>query len=1142
MVAVYSGAPLFSSSKLRDVNNLVASSTLAEPTYVHTNSAATLLSEARPTRLSPAALSSLNYISDELLYLIVHAALHSAPIETAPNVDAQTVANAPVPLGADEVLTTERFKSALARILGPTSLAKECILEADLAVRELVRRASPSLRADGALKKTSGRGVWGSPVLPETASLPGAAAGETNDSSRESREKVAKQAVEVFRCLRAWVTQISGVGGAAPLSGAPSSLTEHLVALSPPKPPPASAQSPHISFLLALYVERILTHLSTHILRLVASSASSRPSSDADVTATVTDLEAALMQDQLVWNWVQGMRVRAYIEQEGKSERARSRNGGMGRRKSTNSSMVASPVSTNAGGVVLPDVGTPERRPSPASSTAVPSTIDTRRSSFASTVVGLSNGVKQGTGLDIGTKAKGVVKAAASGDDSFDQLLNSGKTIKLSSTPDRLRFENKRMSGSRSTSALANSTDSPSRHLRARPPQFGGVLSESYKIGQRIDDRDRPSGSRKDSLIDLLNSPPPWSNDDATPSRRQSIVPKRPVPQDDPLHPVRIAMRVQGSQQSVSTVDSAASDGVDGDDALASPGAATRALRAKDERRDLASERQINNDLMAFFAAEPPSLPRPMSTVDPRPSFDDFPSKDKSDASKASRGGLRGLVSRVTGGASGSGRKNDSAGPASPTSPPPHSPPPPSYRSQAGSPPRRASRMQSIDGSEGSSSNTQTAFRVAGFSDSIARAATKYTPPPGLGSPPARDAGQPRRSLSVPAVDQPPNPPYSSPPLPASTQTRRDRSSRIPQNGASSAKASASEDGHASRFIPPIPVVDAAPVVTPPRRSSSLKRSRRERETSGASSSTVSTTRAFPAIETSAPPVTVEPITSTASTPGAAAPSAPTSSVSKSAAADVAAAAAIAPVVATGATHVLRHDSRTQPSTISPPPLTPVVEAASSPVTLSIALTPSTSCPTPARPTSSSGLSGKTLVSHLRELRSAMLAYAHSKEDCVELVEAMLRDEAKRVEKLAQREREETLAKERGREVNGVQKSAATFVAADPSGSAQMLEAGAAARWSGGPGCDRDKAPDEMEDAETHQARLAEYLLTGDGQSSEMDVAKAATSGDESVGDISAQAERPFEPHSSSAAPAASSALTQASQSVLRLAEVEATA
>lgn len=26
-------------------------------------------------------------------------------------------------------------------------------------------------------------------------------------------------------------------------------------------------------------------------------------------------------------------------------------------------------------------------------------------------------------------------------EDSFDQLLNSGKTIKLSSTPDRLRFE-----------------------------------------------------------------------------------------------------------------------------------------------------------------------------------------------------------------------------------------------------------------------------------------------------------------------------------------------------------------------------------------------------------------------------------------------------------------------------------------------------------------------------------------------------------------------------------------------------------------------------------------------------------------------------------------------------------------------------
>ncbi|BGO96782.1 hypothetical protein NBRC10513v2_000718 [Rhodotorula toruloides] len=1112
----------------------------SEPVYVHSNPAATLLSEARPTRLSPAALLSLNYLSDELLHLIVHAALHSAPIETAPNGDAHPVASAPVPLEEDEVLTTERFKSALARILGPTSLAKECILEAELAVRELVRRASPSLRADGALKKTSGRGVWGSPVLPETASLPGPAAGETKDLSRE---KVAKQAVEVFRCLRAWVMQISGVGAAAPLSGAPASLTEHLVALSPPKPPPASARSPHISFLLALYVERILTHLSTHILRLVASSASSRPSSDTEVTATVTDLEAALVQDQLVWNWAQGMRVRGFIEQEGKNERARSRNGGMGRRKSTNSSNVASPVSSSAGGVALPDVGTPERRPSLGGSTAVPSTIETRRTSFASTAVGSSNGAKQGTGLGIGTRANGAVKAAALDDDSFDQLLNSGKTIKLSGTPDRLRFEqNKRMSGSQSMSALSNSTDSPSRHLKARPPQFGGILSEDTETEQPLDGRDRPSGSRKDSLIDVLNSPPPWSNGDATPSRRQSIIPKRPVPQDDPLHPVSVAMRVQGSQNSVSTVDSAASEGGDGEDALASPGARMRALKAKDERRDLASERQINNDLMAFFAAEPPSLPRPMSTIDARPSFDDSPSKDKSTASKRSLGGLRGLVSRVTGGSSGSGKKDDSAGPVSPTSPPPNSPPPPSYRSRAGSPPRRASRMHSIDGGEGSSaSNAQTALRAAGFSDSIARAATKYTPPPGLGTPPARDARQSRRSMSVPTVEQPSVPPYSSPPLPASAQNQRKRSPRIPQNGSSSAEASASEDSHNSRLAPPIPVVDAAPIVTPPRRSSSLKRSRRERETSGASSSTVSTTRALPAVETSAPPVTVEPIVTTSSTTGGAAPPAQSSASAQAAVANVAAAAALAPMVADAAAQELRLDKHAQPSTIPPPPLTPVAEAAPSPTTPSATLTPSDSRPSPARPTSSSGLSGKTLVSHLRELRSAMLAYAHSKEDCVELVEAMLRDEARRVEKLAQREREETLAKEKGRDVDGEQQVAASRAVVAPSRPAEAFEADAAGKSSGGLDRETDEAPDDIEDAETHQARLAEYLLTCDGQSSEAEDEMAATDADQ-VADNSAQAQPAVSAHSPFVAPASSSMSTQAMQSVLRPAEVEATA
>ncbi|CDR49310.1 RHTO0S25e00980g1_1 [Rhodotorula toruloides] len=1112
----------------------------SEPIYVHSNPAATVLSEARPTRLSPAALASLNYLSDELLHLIVHAALHSAPIETTPNGDAHPVANAPVPLEEDEVLTTERFKSALARILGPTSLAKECILEAELAVRELVRRASPSLRADGALKKTSGRGIWGSPVLPETASLPGPAAGETKDSLRE---KVAKQAVEVFRCLRAWVMQVSGVGAAAPLSGAPASLTQHLVALSPPKPPPSSARSPHISFLLALYVERILTHLSTHILRLVASSASSRPSSDTEATATVTDLEAALVQDQLVWNWVQGMRVRAFIEQEGKNERARSRNGGMGRRKSTNSSNVASPVSSNAGGVPLPNVGTPERRPSLAGSTAVPSTIEKRRTSFASTAVNSSNGAKAGMGLGIGTRANGAVKAAALDEDSFDQLLNSGKTIKLSSTPDRLRFEqqNKRMSGSQSMSALFNSTDSPSRHLKARAPQFGGILSEDSGAGQPVDGRDRPSGSRKDSLIDVLNSPPPWSNGDATASRRQSIVPKRPIPQDDPLHPVSVAMRVQGSQNSVSTVDSAASEAIDGEDALASPGARTRALKAKDERRDLASERQINNDLMAFFAVEPPSLPRPMSTIDPRPSFDDSPSKDKSAASKKSRGGLRGLVSRVTGGSSGSGKKEDSAGPVSPTSPPPNSPPPPSYRSRAGSPPHRASRMHSIDGGE--SSNARTAFRAAGFSDSIARAATKYTPPPGLGAPSARDARQSRRSMSVPTVEQPSVPPYSSPPPPASAQKQRNRSPRLPQNGTSSAEASASEDSHNSRLAPPIPIVDAAPVVTPPRRSSSLKRSRRERETSGASSSTVSTTRALPAVETTAPPVTVEPLVTTASATGAAAPPAQSSASSKAAVAQVAAAAALAPIVADAAAHELRLDHQhAQPSTNPPPSLTPVAEAAASPTTPSAALTPSNARPSPARPTSSSGLSGKSLVSHLRELRSAMLAYAHSKEDCVELVEAMLRDEARRVEKLAQREREETLARERGGDVDGVQEAVADFAAVAPSRPAEILQADAARRSSGEPDRETDEAPNEIEDAETHQARLAEYFLTCDGQSSKPEDKTAATGADQ-VADNSAQAQPAVTVHPPSVTPAPSSLVsTLASGLVLRPAKGEATA
>lgn len=104
-----------------------------------------------------------------------------------------------------------------------------------------------------------------------------------------------------------------------------------------------------------------------------------------------------------------------------------------------------------------------------------------------------------------------------------------------------------------------------------------------------------------------------------------------------------------------------------------------------------------------------------------------------------------------------------------------------------------------------------------------------------------------------------------------------------------------------------------------------------------------------------------------------------------------------------------------------------------------------------------------------------MLAYAHSKEDCVELVEAMLRDEARRVEKLAQREREETLAKEKDGEVDRARYAATTSV----TGTSMVDDA----RGRGdGQAVDGDGPTSAVQDDETHQARVAEFFLTCDGE------------------------------------------------------------
>lgn len=248
-----------------------------------------------------------NFLLDELLQNFIHAAL--APAPDPPHSGYLASINPSVlsgPLTNNEVFTTERLKAAVIRTVGPR-LGQIAVLEGGVAIHELLSLSAPSLRGHPALKLVSGGGTG-----------------------------VGQSAEEVFRSLRSWVLAISKLGGegmpfcstfltsllmlsfqtaypaACPPSGRPGTLTEHLVALTPPKAAP-SPTSPHLSFVLALYAERSLMAIAERILERVGRVVERRSDTE---TGGILEVEAALMEDDLVFVWYSEMRVRARIEAE----------------------------------------------------------------------------------------------------------------------------------------------------------------------------------------------------------------------------------------------------------------------------------------------------------------------------------------------------------------------------------------------------------------------------------------------------------------------------------------------------------------------------------------------------------------------------------------------------------------------------------------------------------------------------------------------------------------------------------------------------------------------------------------------------------------------------------------------------------
>lgn len=218
--------------------------------------------------------------------------------------------------------------------------------------------------------------------------------------------------------------------------------------------------------------------------------------------------------------------------------------------------------------------------------------------------------------------------------------------------------------------------------------------------GQDVIDEDEEQDSsalarkQKESILDVVNSDPPWQSNQGNSKARG---PAKSSP-----------MRPQDSQ--TSTQSSALS--TESDEPLVNGGTRTRQLnvRAKDERKDLASERQINHDLADFFSQDPP----------PPPSTVTFAISESSDAHYATTP---------------NGKKTKSGG----------------FRSFFGGSKKRDDAVISQDGSLPQSSGRRASHqRLPSVTETytsgdLARKGTKgdaavrngsYTPPPGLGPAP----------------------------------------------------------------------------------------------------------------------------------------------------------------------------------------------------------------------------------------------------------------------------------------------------------------------------------------------------------------------------------------------------------------------
>ncbi|KIP10405.1 hypothetical protein PHLGIDRAFT_115528 [Phlebiopsis gigantea 11061_1 CR5-6] len=353
---------------------------LSGPNYISSHSADVILSDVRPIKLKLEALRSVNVLLDEFLYKI---------------------------LSTGGALTTDKLKNGLGKVL-PTSLGKAAVLEAEVELQAYWERNTPH---------TPNMQEFDLQWSFELLRLKCEAYTTMNDLDEDEESE--------------------------------RRLTDRMLNAG-------STTQPHKSLVApaALYLTAILEHICEHILSNVGRVAA-RDSSR--TVATVRDLFVALCEDASVYSAFKTMKVYDQIDALSKVQKPR-------RSKSTSKSVDSGSFSASRA------TSPPPEMPSPAvRSNASPPPRRMRASSdsagsFASTVLAAastrSSGEKsrrklfsrdrssfdQDRSSDITESVEDDTRTGNSFEmmdeealREFDELMQSGTTMKVSLTPDRLK-------------------------------------------------------------------------------------------------------------------------------------------------------------------------------------------------------------------------------------------------------------------------------------------------------------------------------------------------------------------------------------------------------------------------------------------------------------------------------------------------------------------------------------------------------------------------------------------------------------------------------------------------------------------------------------------------------------------------------